>query len=274
MNNNGNAKKIRLYYGIFLSVATVAVGLAFISQAVGIFADGGFTNNSYTREIVAKRLFPLSFVLLGYILAVIAGYVLSEIFAYPPKRFIIKDDRAALKKLSARMPENAQECVEEYALIARERFSRKITFGVCAGCCAVSAILIAAYVFNKDNFALATLNSDLVKMLYAVLPLLLFMFACAITATYLNLYSIKRELTAVKSVISKGGAVRSKPENNAETRIQRVVNVLKSAKALWIIRGALGVCALTFIIVGIFNGGAGDVLRKAINICMECIGLG
>ncbi|MBE6924309.1 MAG: thioredoxin [Ruminococcaceae bacterium] len=32
--------------------------------------------------------------------------------------------------------------------------------------------------------------------------------------------------------------------------------------------------ALVFIVVGIFNGSAEDVLTKAIKICTECIGLG
>nr|WP_251616997.1 CD1871A family CXXC motif-containing protein [Pumilibacter muris] len=32
--------------------------------------------------------------------------------------------------------------------------------------------------------------------------------------------------------------------------------------------------AVSFIIAGIFNGGARDVLIKAVNICTECIGLG
>ena len=39
-------------------------------------------------------------------------------------------------------------------------------------------------------------------------------------------------------------------------------------------RIAVGVIAITFILVGIFNGGANDVFVKAINICTECIGLG
>ena len=43
---------------------------------------------------------------------------------------------------------------------------------------------------------------------------------------------------------------------------------------LIVARSAVGVIAVTFIIVGIFNGGANDVLIKAINICTECIGLG
>lgn len=40
------------------------------------------------------------------------------------------------------------------------------------------------------------------------------------------------------------------------------------------IRLVLAVLALLFIILGVMNGGARDVLVKAINICTECIGLG
>ena len=41
-----------------------------------------------------------------------------------------------------------------------------------------------------------------------------------------------------------------------------------------IIRAAVVVAAAGFIIAGILNGSAADVLIKAINICSECIGLG
>lgn len=40
------------------------------------------------------------------------------------------------------------------------------------------------------------------------------------------------------------------------------------------IRLILTAIALLFIILGVMNGGAKDVLIKAINICTECIGLG
>lgn len=39
-------------------------------------------------------------------------------------------------------------------------------------------------------------------------------------------------------------------------------------------RLVLAALALLFIILGVMNGGARDVLIKAINICTECIGLG
>ncbi|MBR5960707.1 MAG: thioredoxin [Clostridia bacterium] len=40
------------------------------------------------------------------------------------------------------------------------------------------------------------------------------------------------------------------------------------------IQAAVFVAAVLLIIAGIANGGALDVLVKAINICTECIGLG
>ncbi len=40
------------------------------------------------------------------------------------------------------------------------------------------------------------------------------------------------------------------------------------------LQAALLTGALILIISGILNGGAQDVLAKAINICSECIGLG
>ena len=41
-----------------------------------------------------------------------------------------------------------------------------------------------------------------------------------------------------------------------------------------VVRAAIGVTAITFIVLGVLNGGMRDVFIKAINICTECIGLG
>ncbi len=42
-------------------------------------------------------------------------------------------------------------------------------------------------------------------------------------------------------------------------------------KALW---AALFAAAAVLIVLGVLNGGAQDVLAKAVKICSECIGLG
>lgn len=41
-----------------------------------------------------------------------------------------------------------------------------------------------------------------------------------------------------------------------------------------VLRLCLAVAAVLLVLLGVANGGAGDVLIKAVNICTECIGLG
>jgi len=45
-------------------------------------------------------------------------------------------------------------------------------------------------------------------------------------------------------------------------------------RSVRLLRAALLLAAAVFIILGAYNGGARDVLYKAINICTECVGLG
>ena len=50
-----------------------------------------------------------------------------------------------------------------------------------------------------------------------------------------------------------------------------------AAQEKYIVLGArilVAVLAVTFIAVGVWNGGMQDVLMKAVKICTECIGLG
>lgn len=37
---------------------------------------------------------------------------------------------------------------------------------------------------------------------------------------------------------------------------------------------ALALAGVTFLVVGILGGEAGEVLQKAIRVCLECIGVG
>ncbi len=46
---------------------------------------------------------------------------------------------------------------------------------------------------------------------------------------------------------------------------------MRRKQALW---AALFVLGLALVALGVTNGGARDVLAKAIQICSECIGLG
>ena len=52
------------------------------------------------------------------------------------------------------------------------------------------------------------------------------------------------------------------------------INEKKKNYKIFVVRILLIATSLGLIIHGIINGGASDVLQKAINICTECIGLG
>ena len=43
---------------------------------------------------------------------------------------------------------------------------------------------------------------------------------------------------------------------------------------LWAVRGVVCAAAAAFIIYGVQRGEVAVVLKKAVNICLECIGLG
>lgn len=47
-----------------------------------------------------------------------------------------------------------------------------------------------------------------------------------------------------------------------------------TSKKTWLLRGILFVAAVAMIIIGVANDEARTVLQKAVNICLECIGIG
>ena len=55
---------------------------------------------------------------------------------------------------------------------------------------------------------------------------------------------------------------------------RRKAAVLRSNRRAAVIRTLLLVTAAAFIIFGVSRGEADTVLTKAINICLECIGIG
>ena len=45
-------------------------------------------------------------------------------------------------------------------------------------------------------------------------------------------------------------------------------------RTLWLTRGILLAAAVVMIVAGLANGESRTVLQKAVNICLECIGIG
>ena len=100
----------------------------------------------------------------------------------------------------------------------------------------------------------------------------LIVFAVFIAASYLNLSFSKKQIGHIKTMIRCGSKEIAIPKELEF--FDKASKIASHDITLWVVRGAVFVLAVAFIIVGIVNGGARAVLAKAIDICQECIGIG
>ena len=270
------AKKVRLYYGIFLSVFTCVLGAAFIILAVTTLAEGGWKAGAFSRELVAQKLFPVSIPFYIWLAAIIAGFVLSIVYPYNARHSVKIKESVTLNRLSARLPEGSGEEYEgSLKKIYVEKRSRIIVYCVCVAVCFAGVIASGVYLLNPANFTSASINEAMLNMLINVGPWVLAAVLACICMTLFEKYSMLREINVLKSVIAsnKGNPVikSNKPANPFMVKVKQIFT---SKYFVWGVRGAFVIIGIVFVIVGSLNGGMRDVLYKAINICMECIGLG
>lgn len=278
------AKLVRLYFGIFLSLLTVAVGILFIVQACGIYADAGYVQGGYTPATIGTRFLYICAPFFIWIAAIIAGFVLSIVYPVQPKKLALNNNSLALKRLTSKIPEgsgagyeaNLNTVKSERAL----RFAIAVTLSVIFLVC---IIISCVYLFDINNFKGVTNHEAMFNMFKVVGQCLLLALLCSFAAVALTKFSIKIELNAVKSLIASGKGAPARtdmrnPVDKVADKVRAKTSALTNKKTSNIIRicivSALGVLAVTFIILGIFNGGMRAVLGKAIDICTECIGLG
>lgn len=267
------SEKIRLYYGIFLGVLTAVIGALFIISAADIYFSGpNGAGKNYTREIVGEKLSNLLIPVCFWIAAIVAGFVLSVVYPNTNRVSVRRDARDTMKRLSRRMPQEGDPvCYDKYRRAERTRIAVYI---VCAIVCLFSAVVSGIYLFNAAHFPAENLNAEVLKMLANVLPWVAVAFVTCIGVSVYNRISSQKELPLMKRLIASGkGSPLAEPSafERKKSAVSNFLGLKQTKLALRLAALALGV---TFVIVGIYNGGAGDVLRKAINICTECIGLG
>jgi hypothetical protein len=83
-------------------------------------------------------------------------------------------------------------------------------------------------------------------------------------------------LSIVSMAIMQSDFNSLKSETHSEQRSTSFLASLSKNEGhtVLLVRVIIFAVAVTFIILGIFNGGMADVLGKAVRICTECIGLG
>lgn len=278
------ARLVRLFFGIFLGVLTVTVGILFIVQAYGIFADAGFAQGGYTREAIGTRFLYICVPFFVWIAAIITGFVLSLVYPYTPKKSVSVNYEAALRRLSSKIPEGSGTSYDaNLNTVKSERIMRFITSVTLAVICGVCIIISCIYLFDIRNFKGIAHNDAMFNMFKVVGQCLLLALLSAVVAVSLTKFSVRMELNAVKSLIANGnGKPVRKDLQYPVDRLKKIFSIKEISSKIRlgfsirriIILSVLGTIAVVFIILGILNGGMQAVWLKAKEICTECIGLG
>lgn len=280
MNEKTN-KNIRLYYGIALGVMTVTVGALFIWQALSIYLAGN--NPYYTAERISQSFLRISPAFWIWIVMIVGGFVIWEVFPVKRKLSAYNDLRYSLYRLKKRMPERFEGSLSaEYGAFKREERNLNILRGFVALAFVICAVFTVAYLATSSNFPKdKDIPANVFEMVKHVMPLVAEVFLLAMLAARAEEEIINRQLPSAKKL----AAVKRTQENERAVPSNKLLAFAYVAKlklkALTsnkffkpCVQIAIGCVGAAFVIAGILNGNAGGILMKAIKICLECIGIG
>ena len=247
---------------IVTSVFLVLLGVAFIACCVHLFFTG--EDSPYSRERVGDYLYILLVPSMLTILFVIGGVIYDAVIDAKRNDTVKITSREMLTSYAPRVDESALSS-DAADIIKGERAKRVsylLIFGIISMLFIISAVF---YLVFAATFTVENLSGDVMNAFAVVLPLCVGAIAVHILRVYLDEASAKRELEILRAEVKNGTPI-SKPVALTETEKER--------SAVLMVKIAVLVLGIVFIILGIFNGGMDDVLQKAVKICTECIGLG
>jgi len=245
-------KRVHRFYSWGLAAILVVVGVLMILSCLDIYNSGP---RSYSAEAIALRFQRISIPVYIGIAGIIGGIALNIFLPLPSQRaksLITPQESMLRMRQKVSVPPIKKEIRLRLVL-------RVITTVLFVGLMIYPAI----YYLLPGRFSIEHLNNDVVRAtLITLIPASVGLALCWGCQLLLNA-SYRRETAIYKQALVDGQ--RADKIQAAET---------KCCRGLPWIRIALAVVAVIFIVVGVVNGGAEDVLKKAIAICTECIGLG
>ena len=272
------SQSVRIVYGVYLTVWTIAVAVLFIIEIWALFRATDV--HPYSVETVSAHFAEIAAPFWVWIAMVIGGGLLA--WAFPdeeetPKAFVSVGK--TLARLKGRLPQNAEGMVE----VKRENAMRKVVWAVTIVLCAVSSVAAWKYLMDKEYVVTFMTefyqsHAEAEKMVKIVPWLFAALCTCAGASLYQS-YSLKKELALVKQMVADSARRGEKPavkeeKNGVLQKVAKKLAVLGSERAKNITRLVLCVGGIVLVVIGIYNGGMASILEKAINICTQCIGLG
>ena len=264
---------LRKGIGLFLSVWTMVVGIAFIIQVWRIYSVG---SNAFTVERISEHFRQIAVPVYIWLVAVVVGGVVLLAFPAPKTKITpYVELKCTLARLNKRLPASTDEMKKWQ----KQRLVAYIACGVAAlACCVVALVyLLADIKLSAKNGFLAE-HTEAERIIRALVWFVA-ATALAIGAGYFAQNTYKKEITAVKAEIASNAKNGIKVQAKEEKITIKSVLAKKFAftRSKWFVFGvriAIAAVAVAFVITGIFNGGVKAVLYKAITICSQCIGIG
>ena len=270
MEKNNNVRshsplleRARVVIGIVLSVLLCLTAIAFVVSSVHLYSTGG--DMPYSRESVGEyfaNIAPLTFITL---ISVIGGGVFSLIYHKVTEQKTAPMLRGIIEKMSRRLPEGRTSESYKTAKKAERKHRRTLLF-VSLGISALFAVIALICVCNPARYTIENVNTDIAYSVLIAGAAAVGILASLFVKSIFDERSYQREFELVKKemkLVAQNGDLAD------DTLAQ-----LGEGHAKMIVRLAVIAIGITFVVLGIFNGGMADVLGKAVRICTECIGLG
>ncbi len=248
-------------YLVMQVVLCVLLVVLLSASAVGIYREGLARRADnpraaiYTRDIAAEKfapLAPLSFFAIGMMIAGLVLGIRDENDEKP-----VKDLERVRDLTVARVATPSEAMRQAQAAQRRLCLAGWVIFGICM-------VPVGLYLARADHFPL----NDLEGMFHALIRVFLPWAAAGIGA--LAVTSLLRERHVVREIeAAKAQLALEKADGVSAPVIQP-----RSKPNPIALQAVVIIAAVAFIVLGIFNQSARDVLYKAITICTECVGLG
>ena len=249
--------RIRRIYGFVLSTVLVITGLCLMVQCYSIYTTG---DGTFSREIVAAHFGKIAIPVYICLVLVIGSFLLELFFPGTVKKVIPeKNDALILERLQGKV--DLETCEEKLRNnVLKEQKARKCHKIVTAILLVVGSVIFLCYGLNGSNFHQREITDSLIQAMYLLIPCMAVPFGYGVFAAYHSRASIRNEIALLKQAEATRSPAPAAPAS--------------SEKTAQLLRWAVLVVAVVFLIWGYCIGGTADVLTKAINICTECVGLG
>ncbi len=274
--NNDIRKRIHLAAGIVISLLLAATGILLCTSCYSIYRSASV--QMYTYERIGEAFSKIAPMVYLTLLAILGGIVLSLVLPCEKKKpRASRSIRATYEGLAERVQvSTASEPLRKQ--IEHERKLRRILGAVSIVLFVLEATLPLIYLLDPDNFLGTTSHEctqEVLRCMLVYTACLLPLFLYEWVSLVLIERSLTRETAYLKAAIKENGVSTSEigKKTNTFSKIKHFFSAHDKTVVLCV-RIAVIAAALVLIVAGIANGGMLDVLKKAAEICAECIGLG